>query len=610
MVITYSYAEIKYDFEHTNISDIDRLIKLANRAEKNDIYKKKSEKSLKIAVLGTNSLQYVCKLLRLFVTFKCGIHADIYQGEYDGIANTILDESSELYSFLPDVVILTSTIDDIRKFPNLLSSNAEVEDVLKNNIDYYRLLWEKLSKTGAHVFQANFVTPPISQLGNLEANYIFSKTSFINKLNLEIIRQKTNRVTILDFDSLASILGKKKWFDYSSYFLYKQGFCFDFLGDVCNLICSQIAAFAGMTKKCLILDLDNTLWGGIVGDDGFEGIQLDPNNAVGEAYRFFQKYVLELKNRGILLAVCSKNDTDIAKEPFLKNKSMLLKLDDIACFKANWDDKATNIMRIAKELNIGLDSLVFFDDNPAEREIVKTNLPEVLVIDVPEDPAHYAYVLDSVHAFDWLQIAKEDLSRNSSYVSKEARAELESTFVNYDEYLKALDMSAEIGYLDRKQIPRFSQLINKTNQFNLRTQRYSESAIAAFLENEDYRLIYVELSDKFSDYGIIASVILKKNKDECFIDTWLMSCRILKRGVEDLVFNFIVETAEELNCNKIVGEHIPTQKNSMVRNLYTDYGFRRTDTGEMYVINTAEAKKRDTLIRIKTTEEKILDGNN
>jgi len=592
----YSYEELKCDFEQTDVSDADRLLKLAKRAEKGGIYNGHLEKQMKVAVLGTNSLQYICRLVKLFLAFKYGIHADILEGEYDGIASAILDEASELYLFSPDVIILIPDVGDIRAFPELLSNDAEVEKALKSSANYCTMLWENISKIGAHVFQANFVTPPVSQLGNLEANYAFSKTSFIHKLNLELIHQKPGSVTILDFETLASNLGKNKWFEYSSYFLYKQGFCFDFLGDVCSLICAQIAAVAGMTKKCLVLDLDNTLWGGIVGDDGYDGIELDPNNAVGEAYRFFQRYVLALKNRGVILAVCSKNDEEIAKEPFLKNENMLLRLDDIACFMANWDDKAINISRIASELNIGVDSLVFFDDNPAERELVKDNLPEILVINAPEDPAYYAAALDVAHAFDWLQIAKEDLSRSSSYVSGGERAKLESSFVNYGEYLKALNMTATIGFLDKRRIPRFSQLINKTNQFNLRTQRYSEAAIADFATDESYRLIYVELSDKFSDYGLISAVILRKSGDVCFIDTWLMSCRVLKRGVEDLLFNFIVEVASGLKCSKIVGEFLPTRKNMMVKDLFADYGFCKADAENTYMLNVAEASQRDTFI--------------
>jgi len=568
---TYGLDEIKADLEQTPITDTAKLIKLAKRVEK---CSQTPKISLKIAVLGTNSIQYICKIMRLFLAAKYNIHADIYEGRYDGIASDVLDESSQLYSFSPDVVVVIPEIDDIKDIPALMSDSSQIQDVLNRSIGYYKTLWDRLASMNPHIFQANFVIPPVSQLGNLEANCAFSKNSFLHRLNLELAEQKTNRVTFLDFDSLAANVGKLRWFDYPSYFLYKQGFCLDFLGNVGALICSQIAALVGFTRKCLVLDLDNTIWGGIVGDNGFDGIELAPNSPIGESYRFFQRYILELKNRGVILAVCSKNDEDIAKEPFYKNENMLLKLDDISCFVANWDDKATNLLRISKELNIGTDSFVFFDDNPAEREIVIANLHDVMVIDVPTDPACYVSALDTARAFDWLQLTAEDLGRSSSYVSQQARIQLESSFVSYDEYLKALGMTARVSILAQSQIPRFSQLINKTNQFNLRTQRYSESDVAGFAADDDYRLIYAQLKDKFDDYGLISSVILHKQGDKCFIDTWLMSCRVLKRGVEYLIFSYIVMIARQMGCIGIIGEYIPSSKNSIVKDFYPQLGFK------------------------------------
>ena len=601
--ITEIYTKIKDEFRKTNISDAVKYIKLARLAEKHAIYNKTTEKSVKIAFVGTNSIQFICKVLKLFLFIKHGIYADIYEGDYAGITNAVLDETSGLYGFSPDVVIMIPDISDIKEFPPLFADSAETETALEVNVGFYTGLWEKLLRTGAHILQANFIAPPINQLGNLEGNYSFSKVSFIQALNLKLIQKKKNNVTFLDFNALASNLGKLKWFDYKSYFLYKQGFNLDFLGNVCELICIQVIALLGITKKCLVLDLDNTLWGGAVGDCGFEGIQLDPQDPLGEAYRFFQNYILELKNRGVIIAVCSKNDIETAKEPFVKNKNMLLKLDDISCFIANWNDKATNILRIAEELNIATDSMVFFDDNPAEREIVKNNLPEVMVIDVPYDPADYASVLNSAYAFDWIQITEEDLGRTSSYIIDEIRRKLERKFIDYNEYLQTLAMSADIGFLDKKRIPRFTQLINKTNQFNLRTKRYSESKIAELMNRSEYRLIYVELSDKFSDYGLISCVILKAEEMECFIDTWLMSCRVFKRGVEDLVFNFIVKTVKSLNCSKIIGEYIPTLKNAMVKDFYLELGFKRVEINS-YVFRNLETNEKKTYIELEGEDEK------
>jgi FkbH-like protein len=531
------------------------LIKLAKRAEKQKLY---GEPQMRVAVLGTYSIQYICSCLKYVMFQKYGVTLGIFEGDYDGIGTALLDDRSDYYAYNPQATIILPNDVDVKNYPDLLS---DTEDSLRQVVDYYRSLW---AKAGA-VFQANFVIPNIDPLGNLSANYSFSRSAFLRDLNARLLRERPDNVTFLDFDSLAANAGKNNWFDYTAYFTSKQGFNLEYLGDVCALIARQLAAVLGKTKKCLVLDLDNTLWGGVVGDDGVDGINLDPNDAVGEAYRFFQKYVLELKQRGVILAVCSKNDEATAREPFVRNSFMLLKEKDVSCFVANWNDKATNIVSIAKQLNIGTDSLVFFDDNPAEREIVRQNVPEALVVDVPEDPAYYAKALNDTGAFDWLQITKEDISRSASYSSNKARTELEMSFVDYGQYLATLEMEYQIALLDQIRVPRFTQLINKSNQFNLRTQRYSESQVVQMLNDSNHKLIYCELRDKFDDYGLISCVILHRN----FIDTWVMSCRVLKRNVEHRMFEFI----KSLGCSSIVGEYIPTAKNAIVKDLYPTLGF-------------------------------------
>jgi FkbH-like protein len=269
-----------------------------------------------------------------------------------------------------------------------------------------------------------------------------------------------------------------------------------------------------------------------------------------------------------------------AKEPFDKNPDMLIKFDDISCFMANWKDKASNIRQIAHELNIGLDSLVFCDDNPAEREIVKNFVPEVFVVDMPDDPALYAKALDNSQQFDWVQLSKEDLNRSDSYTSNRERNALQSNFVDYGEYLSALEMSATIGEIEDNQVERFTQLTNKSNQFNLRTERYSEADIEAFRQDPNTKCLFVHLKDKFSDYGLINCVVIKKQDNSLFIDNYLMSCRVLKRGIEDLMINYIVAKAKEWGCNEIISEYIPSPKNMMVKDFYEKMGFGLVKTNE------------------------------
>lgn len=555
-----------------NASDLLKKVRRYEREIKNTPVKRPD---IRIAVLGSYSIQYYVKTLR-YELHQRGIEAAMYEGEYNGIEMDVLDDNSAFYKFQPDVVILLPYYRDIRRFPGMFETREKVSEMVRNQLDYYQKIWERIhGKLQCQILQSNIVIPPIRQLGNLENRYCFSKTRFYNEINTGLSDTEKSYVTVLDYEALAVNFGKKKWFDESEYYLTKMGFHLDCLPQVISFTASVVCSLKGKVRKCLVLDLDNTLWGGVVGDEGWEGIQLDPNHAVGEAYRDFQQYVLSLKERGVILAVCSKNEENAAREPFEKNEHMILKLSDIACFVANWEDKASNLRRIAAELNIGTDSLVFFDDNPAEREIVKKYIPEAQVIEVPPDPADYVSAMEDAFPFEWPQLTKEDISRNNSYLENGKREALLTSFVDYDEYLKALDMRGRAALLEGADVARFSQLINKSNQFNLRTQRYTEGEILGFMRDESYRCLSVKLKDTFSEYGIISCVVLKIVDKECFIDTWVMSCRVLKRGVERMMFKKILETAEQAGCTHIKAEYIRTNKNAMVSDFYDRLGFRK-----------------------------------
>lgn len=554
--------------------DVTVLMKLANRLKKQKALEGKKDGVLKLAVLGSYSIQHFAGILDVFLQAE-GTDTDIYEGEYDGINMDVLDENSALYQFAPDIVILVTHTNDIHSFPALLAPESAIQTVLDRQMAYYHHLWECLERIpGCQIIQTNFVVPLHRALGNMEAGCSFSRSSYIRLLNLELAKRHPRFVTIVDMDYLASAVGKRKWFDYSSYFLTKAGFHVDFLGEAAALFTREIAALKGKTRKCLVLDLDNTLWGGVVGDDGYDKIQVDPHNAVGESYRYFQQYIKNLRDRGVILAVCSKNDEETAKQPFLKNPDMILKLSDFACFKADWNDKAGNIRAIAEELNIGTDSLVFVDDNPAEREIVRQFVPEVLVIDLPEDPAEYADALEEAAPFEWTELTREDLSRADSYTADRERVLLSESFVNYEEYLCSLQMEGTADLVGDAQTGRFVQLINKSNQFNLRTRRYTDAQIEKLKNDKNVRLIYVDLKDRFTSYGLISCIILKKTGEDCFIDTWLMSCRVLKRGVEDFAFRKVIKEARNMGCKRIIGEYIPSKKNGMVKDFYAGLGFQ------------------------------------
>jgi FkbH-like protein len=487
---------------------------------------------------------------------------------------------------------------DIKIFPPLLGDEAAINQALEENLNCFFRMWEYLkSIQGIQILQTNIVIPNFRQLGNFEGNVAYSRENFLRLFNLNLVKIKPDNVVIIDLEYIASDVGKRNWFDYTNYFLNKSGFNIVFIGRAVRSFVNMISIGKGKIRKCLVLDLDNTLWGGIVGDEGPLGIQIDPNDALGEAFRFFQACLLSLKECGVILAVCSKNDEDIAKAPFFENKNMILKYDDISCFIANWNDKVENIRRIADELNIGIDSLVFFDDNPAERSIVSRLLPEVLVVDVPEDTALYVRALSNISAFDRFTLTPEDLSRAATYQKNSVRKHVRTSFSDYNDYLKSLKMKAKTGIVSNKERRRFVQLINKSNQFNLRTKRYTDSAIENLESNEKYKLLFIELQDCFDNYGIISCIILKIDGDSCFIDTWVMSCRVLKRQVEDLALSLIIKQAKQYGCRYIKGEYIPTEKNKMVSRLFDDFGFSLDENGESkkYSFLLTEIRKDNNL---------------
>lgn len=572
------FENYKKSIENVDLSDYTSLLNFGRKWKKID----KKPFNLKIAFLGSASIQLVVSVTRALLT-KYDIYADVYEGEYNGILMDTMDENSDLYNFSPEyIVILPDYRDILDRKPDVLSSKNTVDDIIKNTNNNYLKIFETIHKKlpGCQVIFSNFVSPFSGNLGNLEANYLFSQKSFFDLVNLSLIENKPSYVTILDMNGLANYIGKKQWFAESSYFLNKFSFDITYIGYVADLISRQFEAFLGKPKKCLVLDLDNTLWGGVVGDLGYEGIVLDPNDAEGEAFRAFQSYILELKQRGIILAVCSKNDIENAKEPFEKNENMILKLGDISSFVANWNDKASNLKLISQELNIGTDSLVFFDDNPTERALVKEFLPEVKIIEVPDDPALYVRALDQSHAFEWIQITQEDVNRVKSYTDNVLRNSLLDLCDSYDEYLKKLEMHIKTTEINETTLPRFSQLINKTNQFNLRTQRYSEAEISQMMEDKNYKLLAISMKDKFSNYGIIACVVLKFSNDICQIENWVMSCRVLKKFVENYTIQKIVNEAKLHNVKYIQGEYIRSKKNAMVQNLYETLEFSKTNGNE------------------------------
>jgi FkbH-like protein len=397
-------------------------------------------------------------------------------------------------------------------------------------------------------------------------------------LNQKLLeRTAAENVLLLDLDWWANQLGTRNLVDRMLWHQAKQEISPAQAPIYGDLVARQLAAIRGLSSKCLVLDLDNTLWGGVIGDDGLDGIVLGQGSALGEAYVAFQHYVKKLADRGVILAVSSKNDPEIARAAFAEHPEMILKLDDIAVFEASWTEKPASVQKIAAHLNINVDSLVFFDDNPFERAMMRETLPSVAVPEVPEAVELYGHCIVDAGYFESVAFTSDDVQRNSQYISNRKRQELQEESVDLDTFLHNLEMEIEIGAFDTRNLSRIVQLINKTNQFNLTTRRYTEAEIRRLMTENSVETFYARLRDRFGDNGIISVAITRmdgqNDKTEMEIDTWLMSCRVLGRRVEDVMLSVIVDAARRRNASALRGEYIKTPKNGLVRDHFKKLGF-------------------------------------
>lgn len=404
---------------------------------------------------------------------------------------------------------------------------------------------------------------------------------------------------ICDLASFQNKYGRDWMFDASVYVSTEMILSIDALPHVAARVMDIVCAVEGKIHKCLVLDLDNTLWGGVVGDDGWEGIQLGHGLGIGKAFTEFQQWVKKMRERGIILAVCSKNDEDKAKEPFEKNPEMVLKMDDIAVFIANWENKADNIRTIQQILNIGFDSMVFIDDNPFERNIVRENVPGICVPEMPEDQGEWLEYLYSLNLFETAAYSNADKDRTRQYQIEAKRVQASQRFTNEAEFLQSLEMVSVVEGFTPFNTPRVAQLSQRSNQFNLRTVRYTDAEIASLGKNDCYACFSFTLEDKFGDNGLICVVIMEKQDEETlFVDTWFMSCRVLKRGMENFTLNTMVGYARKNGFKRIVGEYIPTQKNGMVKDHYLNLGFEPKG-GNRFVLEIETYKDKECYIKMK-----------
>jgi FkbH-like protein len=534
-----------------------------------------------------------------------GIWITIYENDYGQYYQELSNHDSALHAFRPTVLLLAQ---DAYHLAEGVSSKLDVnqaDDLLAERVNRIADCWRLAREAfNCQIIQQTPLPVHPDVLGLNEHRAPGSRAHFIYRLNHRL-RSMVGQfgVDLLSLDTRATKDGLSQWHDTGLWYRAKQEVAPAVAPLYGDLVGRLIAAKAGRAFKCLVLDLDNTLWGGVIGDDGIDGIVMGQGSPLGEAYTAFQEYVRELSHRGVILAVSSKNAEALALEPFDKHPEMVLRRQDVASFKANWSDKATNIRLIAADLNIGLDSLVFIDDNPVERAWVRRELPMVAVPEVTDDPSSFIAALSDGGYFESTLITDEDRLRSEQYQGNRQREALKSSAVDMTGYLTDLKMELIWRPFDKIGLQRIVQLINKTNQFNLTTRRCTEGDVLAIMREPNAFGLQLRLVDRFGDNGIIAVCIGKSSsRDDLVIDTWLMSCRVLGRQVEAATLNLIAAQAKRLGAKRLIGDYIPTAKNAMVQNHYAALGFAvvetRSDGGSRAILELADFVPLETCMTV------------
>lgn len=539
--------------------------------------------SKRIAILGGSTTHDIKDILELFLLNQ-GIQPEFYESEYAKYWEDVMFDNPELRDFQPDLIFIHTSTRNINGFPAVCDSDESVERLLQNTYTSYEAMWEKIASVyQCPIIQNNFEPPFYRLLGNRDVSDLHGRLNFVNRLNERFYFYARNHENfyINDISYLASCYGIQRWADPFYWHMYKYACAVPAIPELAYNLFNLIKSIYGKNKKAFVLDLDNTLWGGVVGDDGPERIEIGQETPVGQMYREFQQYIKAHKDLGILLTINSKNDRENAMAG-LNRPDSILKPEDFQVIQANWQPKDQNLIQIAKELNLGVDSLVFVDDNPAERHMVNMQVPEAEAPDIGR-PEQYIQVLDRSGFFEVTNFSEDDLKRNEMYQANVARKELEAGFKNYEEYLLSLEMKAEIRSFSPMYLSRIAQLTNKSNQFNLTTRRCSLAEMEKIAADPSYLTLYGKLEDKFGDNGVVSVVFGHQEAEEIsrfHIDLWLMSCRVLKRGVEFAMMDELVKRCQEKGIREIRGYYYPTAKNKMVKDFYAELEFEKISEDE------------------------------
>lgn len=590
-------TELEYPFDSEYIIKKRKSIKRSLLADGTSRLKKK------IAVFGGSTTNDIVVYLELFL-LNNGIEPEFYQSEYAQYWQDAMFPSEELLNFNPDIVFVHTTNRNITNYPATADSREKVNGLLEAEYEKYVQMWQKIKETyHCPIIQNNFEMPFYRLMGNKDCSDYRGRSNFVMRLNEKFYEyaDKNEGFYINDINFISASYGLKEWSDPQYWNMYKYAMCVDAIPEFSFNLANIIKSVFGKNKKALALDLDNTLWGGVVGDDGVDGIQIGQETGVSQSYYEFQSYIKSLKSLGIILTVCSKNDHENAIAG-LNHPEGALKPEDFIIIKANWENKDRNIVEIASELNILPDAIVFVDDNPAEREIVKAQIKGVSV-PVMDSVENYITTLDRNGYFEVTNFSDDDLKRNEMYKANAQRAAQQATFGNYEDYLLSLDMVAVIDDFLPIYLQRITQLSNKSNQFNVTTKRYTPTEMEEVFESSDYIRLYGKLTDKFGDNGVVSVVIGRKNGNVLDMDLWIMSCRVLKRDMEFAMLDRLVERCREQGIDTIKGYYYPTAKNNMVRELYKTFGFDKISEDEdgntVWQLEVGSYRKKNNVIKVE-----------
>lgn len=555
-------------------ADLDRMAKrLARDTEALDC----AGPSITVQVLSSFLTDYLIDHL-VFMFARRGLKASIRQGDYGAIATAIFDAAHPLFTDPPDVILIAPTFRDLLHTPALSADAAAADRAVEQEVTFWKNLWARLP---APLVQLSFDTPPTRALGELDGVTPGGVTHHVRRVNLALGGQMPPTVTFVDADLLARETGLAQWHDAHMYHLCKQPFSLGALPHLADALAAAASGLLGKSRRVLVMDLDNTMWGGIVGDDGLEGLELGPETAEGEAFTAFQTYASQLRSRGVILAVCSKNDPGIARQAFREHPAMVLQESDIASFVANFDDKPTNLRRIAEDLNIGLDALVFVDDNPVERALVRRELPDVLTVELPENPALYAPALDACRAFALAHLTGDDLQRAKSYKARAKTQQALASTSDMDGFLASLNATTHVETLGPANQNRILQLLAKTNQFKLNPKIFTGDNLTAHGGD----VIALRLVDRMQDYGIVAVAVIDQDpatKDTLVIENWVMSCRVFSRRLEYVMFEEILTRAREGGFSNLALAYTPSGRNGLVAELLEKLGFNPTGNNDTF----------------------------